>query len=180
VRKDLNMADTTITIPDLGSLTSGQASDLLLATRGTTGYKMLLSDLAKYMVETYNSSSLAGSAQSVKNALDSLNSRTNGLLTPITVEGISLTNCAYTSNPFCAMVKFSITVTTAPSDWVKILSGAPSRANFPSGTNSNAFFYFSNFGSTSYIKIYVTNNGDIYARCFGTGTTVDITLVYPR
>ena len=68
------MADTTITIPDLGSLTSGQASDLLLATRGTTGYKMLLSDLAKYMVETYNSSSLAGSAQSVKNALDSLNS----------------------------------------------------------------------------------------------------------
>ena len=69
------MADTTITIPDLGSLTSGQASDLLLATRGTTGYKMLLSDLAKYMVETYNSSSLAGSAQSVKNALDSLNSR---------------------------------------------------------------------------------------------------------
>lgn len=69
------MADTTITIPDLGSLTAGQASDLLLATRGTTGYKMLLSDLAKYMVETYNSSSLAGSAQSVKNALDSLNSR---------------------------------------------------------------------------------------------------------
>ena len=70
------MAETTVTIPDLGSLTSGQASDLLLATRGTTGYKMLLSDLAKYMVETYNGSTLAGSAQTPKSAIDSLNSRT--------------------------------------------------------------------------------------------------------
>jgi len=69
------MADTTITIPDLGSLTSGQVSDLLLVTRGTTGYKMLVSDIAKTIIETYAGSSLAGSAQSVKSALDSLNSR---------------------------------------------------------------------------------------------------------
>lgn len=68
------MAETTITIPDLGSLTSGQVSDLLLVTRGTTGYKMLVSDIAKTIIETYAGSSLAGSSQSVKSALDSLNS----------------------------------------------------------------------------------------------------------
>ena len=68
------MAATTVTVPDLGSLTSGQASDLLLATRGTTGYKMLLSDLAKYIMETYNGSTLAGSAQTPKSAIDALNS----------------------------------------------------------------------------------------------------------
>ena len=70
------MADTNITIPELGSLTAGQVSDLLLVTRGTTGYKMLVSDIAKTIIETYQGSSLAGSAQSVKAALDSLNSRT--------------------------------------------------------------------------------------------------------
>ena len=69
------MADTNITIPELGSLTAGQVSDLLLVTRGTTGYKMLVSDIAKTIIETYAGSSLAGSAQSVKAALDSLNSR---------------------------------------------------------------------------------------------------------
>lgn len=68
------MADTNITIPELGSLTAGQLSDLLLVTRGTTGYKMLVSDIAKTIIETYAGSSLAGSAQSVKAALDSLNS----------------------------------------------------------------------------------------------------------
>lgn len=68
------MAETTITIPDLGSLTAGQVSDLLLVTRGTTGYKMLVSDIAKTIIETYAGSSLAGSSQSVKSALDSLNS----------------------------------------------------------------------------------------------------------
>ena len=68
------MADTNITIPELGSLTAGQVSDLLLVTRGTTGYKMLVSDIAKTIIETYQGSSLAGSTQSVKAALDSLNS----------------------------------------------------------------------------------------------------------
>ena len=68
------MADTNITIPELGSLTAGQLNDLLLVTRGTTGYKMLVSDIAKTIIETYAGSSLAGSAQSVKAALDSLNS----------------------------------------------------------------------------------------------------------
>ena len=75
------MADTNITIPELGSLTAGQVSDLLLVTRGTTGYKMLVSDIAKTIIETYQGSSLAGSTQSVKAALDSLNSR--GTLTNI-------------------------------------------------------------------------------------------------
>lgn len=91
-----------------------------------------------------------------------------------------MTSCAYTSNPFCAMVKFLIKVTIEQSEWVKIFSGAPSRANFPSSVNPNAFFYFSNFGDTSYIKVYVETSGDIFVRCYGTGNTIDVTLVYLR
>lgn len=73
--KGYKMADTNITIPDLGSLTAGQLNDLLLVTRGTTGYKMLVSDIAKTIIETYAGSSLAGSTQSVKSALDAINSK---------------------------------------------------------------------------------------------------------
>ena len=41
-------------------------------------YKQLVSDVAKKVIETYAGSSLAGSSQSVKSAIDSLNSNTNG------------------------------------------------------------------------------------------------------
>ena len=39
-------------------------------------YKQLVSDVAKKIIENYTGSTLAGSAQSVKSALDSLNSKT--------------------------------------------------------------------------------------------------------
>lgn len=74
------MADTTITIPDLGSITAGQASDLILLTRDTTGYKMLVSDLAKYIVENYNASTIAGSAQTLQSAIDSVKSNESKLV----------------------------------------------------------------------------------------------------
>lgn len=40
-------------------------------------YKQLVSDVAKKIIENYTGSTLAGSAQSVKSALDSLNSKTS-------------------------------------------------------------------------------------------------------
>lgn len=42
-------------------------------------YKQLVSDVAKKIIENYTGSTLAGSAQSVKSALDSLNSKTDGV-----------------------------------------------------------------------------------------------------
>lgn len=140
------MADTTITIPDLGSLTSGQASDLLLATRGTTGYKMLLSDLAKYMVETYNSSSLAGSEQSVKNALDSLNS---------SVIPSELTNTDID------------TLTTAPKSY--FAPGTHGNTNVPDNLSSFGLFVLK--ASAGYrVQIIISsekNTNKVYIRIYG-------------
>lgn len=42
-------------------------------------YKQLVSDVAKKIIENYTGSTLAGSAQSVKSALDSLNSNTGNI-----------------------------------------------------------------------------------------------------
>ena len=62
-------------ISDLASMTTPQLTDLLVEARGTASYKLLISDLAKAVVETYAASDLGGSARSVKSAIDSLNSR---------------------------------------------------------------------------------------------------------
>lgn len=66
--------DVKYNIEDLASMTAPALTDLLLEARGTASYKLLISDLAKAIVENYAGSSLAGSAQSIKSALDSLNS----------------------------------------------------------------------------------------------------------
>lgn len=66
-------------IEDLASLSALQLTDLLVGARGSASYKLLVSDIAKAIVENYKGSSLAGSAQSVKSALDSLNSRLGGI-----------------------------------------------------------------------------------------------------
>lgn len=47
-----------------------------------SSYKQLVSDVAKAIIENYTGSSLAGSSQSVKSALDSLNSKKTGTFTP--------------------------------------------------------------------------------------------------
>lgn len=52
-------------------------TDFLRMIGGTDSmsYKVLVSDIAKAIVEQYKGSSLAGSAQSIKTAIDSLNSK---------------------------------------------------------------------------------------------------------
>lgn len=83
------MADITMyNISDLASMTTPQLTDLLVEARGTASYKLLISDLAKAVVETYAASSLGGSARSVKAAIDSLNSSTSRIksLVDISVE----------------------------------------------------------------------------------------------
>ena len=55
-------------------------TDFLRMIGGTDSmsYKVLVSDIAKAIVEQYKGSSLAGSAQSIKTAIDSLNSNLKG------------------------------------------------------------------------------------------------------
>lgn len=76
VQKAIDDLSALKNVPALDSQTSPNVSDLLTIFRNTnsTGYKALVSDVAKTIIESYNGSSLAGSTQSVKSALDSLNS----------------------------------------------------------------------------------------------------------
>lgn len=62
---------------ELEKKSSPVLTDFLRMIGGTDSmsYKVLVSDIAKAIVEQYKGSSLAGSAQSIKAALDSLNSK---------------------------------------------------------------------------------------------------------
>lgn len=70
----------------LTNKTTPTMTDLLrLVGSDDHSYKALVSDVAKAIIETYAGSTLAGSAQSVKSALDALNSKlglTSVTLTP--------------------------------------------------------------------------------------------------
>lgn len=60
---------------NLTAVTSVAAADFLrVVTSAGASVKATAANLAKYVIETYNGSSVAGSSQSVKSALDSLNS----------------------------------------------------------------------------------------------------------
>lgn len=59
-------------------------TDFLLgigASAGSTEYKMLINDLARAIIEQYTGSTVAGSAQSIKAALDALNSKADLAMT---------------------------------------------------------------------------------------------------
>lgn len=62
---------------NLTAVTSVAAADFArVVTSAGASVKATFANVAKYIVETYNGSTVAGSAQSVKSALDSLNSKT--------------------------------------------------------------------------------------------------------
>ena len=62
---------------NLTAVTSVAAADFArVVTSAGASVKATFANIAKYIVETYNGSTVAGSAQSVKSALDSLNSKT--------------------------------------------------------------------------------------------------------
>lgn len=62
---------------NLTAVTSVAAADFArVITSAGASVKATFANVAKYIIETYNGSTVAGSAQSVKSALDSLNSKT--------------------------------------------------------------------------------------------------------
>ena len=66
---------------DLPSASGVSGTDYMReVTSGGLSYKALVADVAKYIVENYAGSSLAGSAQSVKSAIDAVNSNTFALV----------------------------------------------------------------------------------------------------
>lgn len=68
------MADTYE--QNLGQKTTLTVSDYIrVVGSDNASYKQLVSDVAKKIIENYTGSSLAGSSQSVKSALDALNSK---------------------------------------------------------------------------------------------------------
>ena len=69
------MADTYE--QNLGQKSSLTVNDYIrVVGSDNASYKQLVSDVAKKIIESYTGSSLAGSSQSVKSALDALNSKT--------------------------------------------------------------------------------------------------------
>ena len=70
-----------------GSLTS---SDKFVLDNGTNVMKIDYNALAKAIIEQYTGSTLAGSAQSVKAALDALNSNLNGVKIVLLQKTVSL------------------------------------------------------------------------------------------
>ena len=52
-------------------------SDYFMGIDSAEGYQILIRDVAKYIMENYNGSTLAGQAQTPKAAIDALNSKLN-------------------------------------------------------------------------------------------------------
>ena len=74
------MADTYE--QNLGQKTTLTVSDYIrVVGSDNASYKQLVSDVAKKIIENYTGSSLAGSSQSVKSALDALNSKSTSVVT---------------------------------------------------------------------------------------------------
>lgn len=81
------MADTYE--KDLAQKSSLTVNDFIrVVGTDNVSYKQLVSDVAKKIIENYIGSSLAGSSQSVKSALDALNSNFKGLtVTSVRISG---------------------------------------------------------------------------------------------
>ena len=80
---------------NLGAKSSLTTSDYIrVVGSDNEAYKQLVSDVAKKIIEDYTGSSLAGSSQSVKSALDTLNSNTIKTSTTLT-KSTSVDNFEY-------------------------------------------------------------------------------------
>lgn len=77
------MADQKVTELPIKNVSGINLADYLFGIDAAEGYQMLISDLAKKIVETYAGSSLAGSSQTLKDALDTVASKAGGNMATI-------------------------------------------------------------------------------------------------
>ena len=77
------MADQKITELPIKGVSGINLADYLLGIDAAEGYQMLISDLAKKIIEQYAGSTLAGTAQPIKDALDTVAENTYGNIATI-------------------------------------------------------------------------------------------------
>ena len=87
------MADQKVTELPIKGANGINLADYLFGIDSAEGYQMLISDLAKKIVESYSGSSLAGSARTLKNALDTVASNAGGNMA--TIESSTTASKAY-------------------------------------------------------------------------------------
>ena len=130
-----------------GSLTS---SDKFVLDNGTNVMKIDYNALAKAIIEQYTGSTLAGSAQSVKAALDTLNSKS-------------------ISNPQLLTASDDMNTLTASGIYYTINTDAP--ANGPTSDAYNSVIIVLKARSIDVLQFYLCNNkGTIYYRTQFGGT----------
>lgn len=103
---------------NLTAVTSVAAADFVRAvTSAGASVKATFANVAKYIIETYNGSTIAGSAQSVKSALDSLNSNTTRYVKTITVSSSKINSVVANADQIgkLVVVTFYFTATSAIS-----------------------------------------------------------------
>lgn len=112
-------------------------------------YKQLVSDVAKKIIENYTGSSLAGSSQSVKSAIDALNSKAKGFNTysPYSAVSVDWSDCSYTGigNQIKTIAGSSSDYT---SRWVSIRVNNSGTSVAPFGTSSFGVLF--NLSSSNY------------------------------
>lgn len=142
----------------ISSITNGDFVRAVLSSGGSR--RISAANLAKYVIETYANSSVGGSTQSVKSALDGLNTKTSGWR--MAVYGVN--NNANIDVPLSSTTRGLIFSTGA---------GATSRGILGFGVNSAGTVTSSNMVSASGLtftngtnKINVANSSGAYASMF--------------
>lgn len=137
----------------LAAITSITQSDFVRAvTAAGASRRITVANLAKAIIENYTGSSLAGSSQSVKAALDSLNSKTEATI----ASGLSGW-CEYVQTGKVVTVQFVLTASSAIAVNSAIVSGLPK----PSHSYTIGSF-----------PTLTTPSGGAYTRVTDTGTLV--------
>lgn len=154
------MADQNITELPIKTNTGVASTDYMLGIDSAEGYQILVRDVAKYIVENYNGSTIAGSAQTIQSAVNALNSN---LATASTKNsgnlGANITGWAdYVQFGKIVLVQFVLTNASELTSNSKIVTGLPRPdRSYTIGDfklfNSNVYFRIADDGS-----VVVTGN----------------------
>ena len=134
------MADQKITELPIKNASAINLADYLLGIDAADGYQMLISDLAKKIVETYAKSTLAGSAQTLKAAIDALNGNMSSGTLP---NNSDLNNVLDTST--------------------YILTGSFTYTNIPGGATNGTLITFAP-GNTFMVQMFYPGGTNLYIR----------------
>lgn len=143
----------------LPSKSSIVAADKLRAIGSDSkSYQALVSDVAKYIVENYNGSTIAGSAQTIQSAVNALNSKLGDYLRQVSIAGNGSGTFTFPSGKFGFFVW---SVGTAPAGLHFLYtnsSGVQAIKVYATSTSYNPTFSYANN------EITITNTGGSYLR----------------